>query len=1090
MRHDLCYNDGNRRLVRRAVMLSDGIYEQVINSKIQAQLEKLDPEQFKILTDPMQADDSRHLLTIYLSHVIEKGLHYIRDSYKSEEDQEALLAQIRLCNDIVEEIALHAQEAAPQGQQTGFEDDQILEKGQILTSIYHKINDTKALTDKEAVRPQTSIVENVLFTGSHNEPSMMSELKKEILTADRIDFLVSFIKWSAIRPLLQELRQFTSRDDFEKEPDQVRLRIITTTYTKATDFKAVEELAKLPHTQVKVNYETSHARLHAKSYLFHRDTNFSTAYIGSSNLSNPALTGGLEWNVKVTEQESFDIVKKFEVSFESYWNDPIFEFFDPSDEDCRRHLREELDKGIDDPLKNFHLESVIRPYAYQQEILDNLQAERQLHGRYKNLIVAATGVGKTLIAAFDYKRFKDSHNRANLLFVAHRKEILEQSIRKFREVLNDFSFGQLYVDGKKPDDLHHLFISIQSFNAADLTALTSDDFYDFIIVDEFHHAAARSYQKLLSYYHPKILLGLTATPDRMDGKDILSYFDGKVASTMLLGEAIDRNLLSTFQYFGVTDSVDYSKIKWTRGKYDVRELETAYLTADKQRAGLILNNVFTYTADINEVKGLGFCVSVRHADYMAQYFSQHGVPSLALSAESSSQERESAKDKLVRGEVKFIFTVDLYNEGVDIKEVNTILFLRPTESATVFMQQLGRGLRLCPGKDCLTVLDFIGQSNRHYNYRKKFSALAGPGRKPLKDQLKDGFSNLPRGCYIQLEKQAKEYILENLKQLGNQKNRLIEQVRTFEEDTGKKLTLHNFLTEYDLTLYDFYQKKGDRSLYRLKNWAEGRTDFQDVDDSVYSLLTGLFHINSVTLLDYWIRYIEGDKVPSDDRERLMRNMLYYTFYKKHPRKMGFSSIDEGIDSVLKESFVKEEVLEILRYNKDHIHFVAQKNEYPYTCPLQIGCDYNTNQIMAAYGLFDETHSPEFREGVKYFEDKKTDIFLINLNKSEKDFSPSTMYEDYAISPTLFHWQSQSQDRPESSKIQRYIHHKVTGNIISLFVREFKKIAANSQYTAPFTFLGNADYMSHQGSQPVSFVWKLHQPMPADLLPKANKTIAM
>lgn len=1071
-------------------MLSDGIYEQIISSKIEAQLNKLEPEQYKILTDPMEADDSRRLLTIYLSHVIERGLRYIRDSFPSEEDAQALLAQIRLCNDIVEEIARHAQKADPHGQPIGFEDDQILEKGRILTSIYRKLNDAKALTDQQPVRPETSIVENALFTGSHNEPSMMSELKKEILTADHIDFLVSFIKWSAIRPLLQELRQFTNRDDFQKAPDQIRLRIITTTYTKATDYKAVEELAKLPHTQVKVNYETDHARLHAKSYLFHRDTNFSTAYIGSSNLSNPALTGGLEWNVKVTEQESFDIIKKFDVSFESYWNDPTFEFFDPSDADCRRHLQEELDKGNDNPLKDFHLESVIRPYAYQQEILDNLEAERKLHGRYKNLIVAATGVGKTLIAAFDYKRFKESHSRANLLFVAHRKEILEQSIRKFREVLNDFSFGQVYVDGKKPDDFSHLFVSIQSLNAADLTALTTDDYYDFIIVDEFHHAAAKSYQKLLAYYQPKILLGLTATPDRMDGKDILGYFDGKIASTMLLGEAIDRNLLSTFQYFGLTDSVDYSKIKWTKGKYDIHELEDTYLTADKQRAGLILTNVLKYSADMNEVKGLGFCVSVRHAEYMAQYFSGHGVPSLALSAESSRQDRDTAKERLVSGDIKFIFTVDLYNEGVDIKEVNTVLFLRPTESATVFMQQLGRGLRLCPGKDCLTVLDFIGQANRHYNYRKKFNALTGPGRKPLRDQLKDGFSNLPRGCYIQLEKQAREYILENLKQLGNQKSRLIEQVRSFEEDTGKKLTLENFLSEYDLSLYDFYTKRGDRSLYRLKQWADGQTDFEDVDDSVYSMLTGLFHINSVTLLDYWIRYIEGDRTPADTMEKLMRNMLYYTFYKKHPQKMGFSSVDEGIDSVLEKTFVKEEVLEILRYKLSQVHFVSQPNEYSYPCPLEVGCDYNTNQIMAAYGLFNETESPEFREGVKYFADKQTDIFLINLNKSEKEFSPSTMYEDYAISPTLFHWQSQSQDRPESSKIQRYIHHKETDNMISLFVREYKKMVTNTQYTAPYTFLGNADYVSHQGSQPVSFVWKLHQSMPAQLVPKANKTIAM
>ena len=696
------------------------------------------------------------------------------------------------------------------------------------------------------------------------------------------------------------------------------------------------------------------------------------------------------------------------------------------------------------------------------------------------------GVGKTVIAAFDYKRFKQQHPTARLLFVAHRKEILEQSLRTFQEILNDFNFGELYVGGNKPKDIEHLFISIQSFNAAELSEWTTKDYYDYICVDEFHHAAAKSYQELLSYYNPKILLGLTATPDRMDGKDILKYFDGRIASKMLLGEAIDRNLLSTFQYFGVTDGVDYRKCKWIHGKYDTSELEKIY-TADRKRCALVLESVNRYVTDMDEVKGLGFCVSVNHAQYMADYFNEHGVPSIALSAKSMDDVRSSAKKNLVDGTIKFIFVVDLYNEGVDIPQVNTVLFLRPTENATVFLQQLGRGLRLYPGKDCLTILDFIGQANKKYNFGMKFEAMVGKGRKSLRKQIEDGFSNLPRGCYIELEKYAKEYILENLKQTDNTKNVLIDHVRTFEEDTGLPLTLENFLTEYNLSLYDFYQNNGGRSLYRLKKWAGLIESDRDVDDKIYSMLTGLFHVNSIRLLDYWIHYINGDHRPRTESEILMRNMLYYTFYKKHPTKMGFEDIDAGIDSVLQEDFVKDEVLQILQYNRKRINFVSGRNEYPFTCPLDMHCQYNTNQIMAAFGYFTETESPEFREGVKYFADKKTDIFLINLNKSEKDFSPSTMYEDYAINAHLFHWESQSQDREASDKIQRYIHHKETDNHVSLFVREYKRIGT---YTAPYTFLGDADYDRHKNERPVSFVWKLHAAIPAELLPKANKSIAM
>lgn len=678
-------------------MLYQGIYEQIVNNRIKSELDKIDIDKYDIGLEELEADDARRILTIYISYVIQQGLHYIRDSFPGSEERESLLEQIRLCNDIVREVAFHTKEP-------DFEDNIILEKGEVLTSLYEKLNTARNISKKSEIRPITSIVENALFTGSKNEPSMLSELKKEILSSDTVDLLVSFIKWSAIRPLLPELIEFTKRPD-------TKLRVIATTYTKATDYKAILTLSKLPNTEVKINYETNHARMHAKSYLFKRNTGFSTAYIGSSNLSNPALTGGLEWNVKVTEKESFDIVKKFSVSFESYWNDAAFELFDPEDPKCCEKLKEELAKPQFDAKNNRQLQVDIRPYAYQQEILDNLAAEREVYGHYKNLIVAATGVGKTIIAAFDYKRFKNRHERAKLLFVAHRKEILEQSIQKFQEVLNDFNFGQLYVDGKKPTSIEHLFISIQSFNSADFTSWTSEDYYDYIVVDEFHHAAAKSYQDLLAFYRPKILLGLTATPDRMDGKDILKYFDGRVASKMLLGEAINRNLLSTFQYFGVTDDVDYRKMNWTRGRYDVSELEKVY-TADTRRCALVLSSVQKYVADMDDVRGLGFCVSVAHADYMAEYFNMHGVPAISLSAKSVDDIREDAKQALVSGKIKFIFVVDLYNEGVDIPQINTILFLRPTESATIFLQQLGRGLRLCDGKDCLTVLDFIGQANR------------------------------------------------------------------------------------------------------------------------------------------------------------------------------------------------------------------------------------------------------------------------------------------------------------------------------------------------------------------------------------------
>jgi len=722
-------------------MLNQGIYEQIVNTKIKNELDLLDLSQYEIKLENLDVDDARKVLTIYISYIIQRGLKYIRDNFNNSEDKEALAAQIKLCNNIIDEVVQNSGD-------DDFKDFHILEKGEILTSLYSKLNSARAIDNKPIIHPNTSLVESTLFTGSKQEPNMLSEIKKEIVSCDSIDLLVSFVKWSAIRRIINELHEFTEREG-------TRLRIIATTYMQATDYKAIEKLATLKNTEVKINYETNHMRMHAKSYLFKRNTGFTVAYIGSSNLSNPALTEGLEWNIKVTEQESFDIIRKFDVTFESYWNDSNFETFNPNiDEDCVR-LKSELCKVINFKEQHFKLQCAIKPYPYQQEILDKLEAERELFNRYKNLIVASTGVGKTIIAALDYRRFREKHPNAKLLFIAHRKEILAQSIQKFREVLNDFNFGDLYVDGIKPSQIDYLFMSIQSFNAADFTSFTSSVFYDFIIIDEFHHAAAKSYQTLLEYYNPKILLGLTATPERMDGKNILSHFDGRIASEMRLVEAIDRKLLCPFQYFGVSDDVDYSKLSW-HGRYDIDELEKIY-TVDTKRASMILKSVHEYVTDINEVKGLGFCVSVNHANYMADYFNKNGIASLALSSKSLDDIRNDAKDNLILGKVKFIFVVDLYNEGVDIPQVNTILFLRPTESATVFLQQLGRGLRLYEGKECLTVLDFIGQTNNKYNFETKFRAMIGKTNKSIHHYIEDGFSNLPKGSYIQLEKMAQEY---------------------------------------------------------------------------------------------------------------------------------------------------------------------------------------------------------------------------------------------------------------------------------------------------------------------------------------------
>ena len=1050
--------------------LHEGIYEEIINQKLKNELLDIQLDSYDIGKERLDVEEARKVLSSYISSVTRRALKYVRDSESN--DQLALINQIQTCNEIIVTLSekLDDQE---------FQSLKIAEEGEVLTSLYSKINSIKSIKKSEVIRPITPISQSSLFTGSNYEPNMLGELKREILSSDSIDMLVSFIKWSGLRCIIEELKTFTEQRDG-------KLRVITTSYMEATDYKAIIELSQLKNTEIKISYDVDRTRLHAKAYLFKRETGFTTAYIGSSNLSNPALTSGLEWNIKVTEKDSFDIVRKFEATFESYWNDREFKGFNREEEEDQKRLRLALskDKGIKKNDITFVLD--IQPYFFQKEILEKLQVEREIFGRMKNLVVAATGVGKTVISAFDYKRFKQNKEHSHrLLFVAHREEILKQSRDTFRAILKDANFGELLVGNHLPNDLDHLFVSIQSFNSKSLFEKTTSNFYDYIIVDEFHHAAANSYQKLLHHYTPKILLGLTATPERMDGQDILCYFDHAIASEMRLTEAINRKLLSPFQYFCVSDTVDLSKLTWSQKGYNLRELENVY-TANDRRSSQVVSSIHKYVTDINQVKGLGFCVSVEHAKYMADFFNKVGIPSVPLYGYVSSSVRGQAQDQLVNGEIKFIFVVDLYNEGIDIPEVNTILFLRPTESLTVFLQQLGRGLRLSEGKECLTVLDFIGQAHKNYNFEEKFRSLLGKTKHSVRHYVESGFFNLPKGCFIQLEKQAQEYVLRNIKDTANTRANLIAKLKYFQEDTGFELTLKNFLNHTHLSLYDFYGKSRDRSFTRLLVEAGLKQGFVDEDEIfITKKIPNLFHLNSSVLLKFLIAYMEGSTGIHNEDEQYMLAMFYYTFYTSHPTKEGFSSIEEGMKKIIENTHFKDEIVSILRYQFEEIETMEFEPDFSFPCPLKVHSKYSTAQVLSALGYFNEEASPSFREGVKYFKDKKLDIFFITLNKSEKDFSPSTLYEDYAINERLFHWQTQSKVSEGSETARRYIHHKQTGNKIALFVREYK---SENGYTAPFVFLGTCEYVSHSGNKPMSFIWRLKEEIPSYLVPKANKNI--
>lgn len=859
--------------------MKQGIYNQLINTKLDNKL-KTNDQEFSFQKEKVLKESSLTILSHYMREVFERVLLLV-------DSEDKVSKQIQVCNNVIRTLVDELED-------DDVRDMLISKESEVLLSVIDKVN-SEILKKKALVRPITSITEDTLFTGADKEYNIASEMKKEILSADRIDILVSFIRMSGLNLIIDELREFTKNN---------KLRIITTCYMGATEYKAVKMLSELPNTEVKVSYDTKRTRLHAKSYYFHRHSGFSTGYIGSSNMSKAAMSSGLEWNVKVTEKSSKKILDKFKATFEAYWNEEEFKIFDPIENGIKLKQALRAEKYISNDIENKYLFD-IKPYAYQEEILEKLEAERFIRNNYKNLIVAATGTGKTVISAFDFRKFKKGNKNCKLLFIAHREEILKQSLECYRGILRDQNFGEIASGNYEMISPDNLFMTIQSFNSKKMYETLSSDFYDYIVIDETHHATAGSYEKLISYFEPKILLGLTATPERMDGEDILKYFDGRISAEIRLGEAINRKLLSPFQYFCISDNIDLSDVKWQRGGYDRTELSNVY-TKNTQRVDYIVEAIDKYVNEIDDVKGIGFCVGVEHARFMKDKFNEKGINSISLDGSSSVEERNSASGKLKSGEVKFIFVADLYNEGVDIPDINTVMFLRPTESTTIFLQQLGRGLRLAEDKECLTVLDFVGQANKNYRFSEKLRAIIGKTHNSVKSEIQNQFPNVPRGCYIHLEKKAKEYILDNIEGHIVNKRNIIKLMRQFRLDTNLEFNIENFTKFYHIKLEEIYK---NYTFSTLSYEAGLIKEFNDIDKKAFtSGIRRLISCNSMSWLKFVIDILKSEpKENYTDIETKMILMLHYTLYQSKPINMGLNSEVDIINRIKQNRVLVDEI---------------------------------------------------------------------------------------------------------------------------------------------------------------------------------------
>ncbi|PVY40237.1 DEAD/DEAH box helicase [Pontibacter virosus] len=1050
-------------------MLKEGIYEQLITTALKDKIDTLSAEKFFIAQVEIDKEEAAKILSEYLIDLIQLALRELK--------KDDLRKQVQFCNEIIqfvdEKINLEASNSL------------IYHEGYILTAVLSKIGktDKQLFDDLNRKIPQTGLSVSNLFTGSNSDISIDTEIERDILSADKIYWIVSFIRWSGLRIFERALREFTNREGAE-------LRIITTSYMGATEARALDFLSKLPNTRIKISYQTKIERLHAKAYIFERNTDFNTAFIGSSNLSKSALTKGLEWNLRVTSQENPHIIEKAKATFDHYWNSIDFEDLSIGGiAKFKEAIKNEKQRDNVVSLTNYFK---INPFPFQREVLEKLKVEREIHSNFRNLVVAATGTGKTIISAFDYQRFYLAQKgKANLLFIAHRKEILEQAIASFRAVLgsgfNDF--GQLWVGNHVPQDgdLQHLFVSIQTFYSQKhfFQERLSADYYDFIIIDEAHHSQAETYRIIFDLFEPKILLGLTATPDRMDGRSLLPDFNDKISAEIRLADALTLKLLSPFQYFCISDekSVNLKNVRWEAGRYNTTDL-TAVLST-KQRAALILDAVEYYLTDPFESKTLGFCSSKAHAQFMSDAFNAAGYRAVSLvSGNGNNTERATIRQRLIIGEVNFVFVVDIFNEGVDIPEIDTVMFLRPTESLTVFLQQLGRGLRISEGKECLTVLDFVSQAHVNYNFADKFRALAGKSRFNIQKEIENNFPHLPPGCNIRMEKHAKEYILDNIRSAVFNLRRLRREVASFRHYAHQELTLANFLRYHQLDI---------RTIYSTTTWSELKRDAGILNYEIVRYHTQIekglkrvVQIDSPSYLQFITNLVEHDfdYTDTDGLDNQFALMFYYDIWQKGIGEYGFTNIKEGLQAIGNYTVLKSELREIISYLRSQLEHTTKAVTLGYPLALELHARYSRDEILCAFGKTTPERAFPSQEGVINIPALNTELLLVTLNKSDKDFSPSTQYEDYAINEKIFHWQSQNKTAPESPVGISYIMHRENEKRLLLFVREEKKDAYG--FTSPYYFLGPVDYVTHKGSKPMSINWELHEPMPAFLWKGAAK----
>lgn len=912
-------------------------------------------------------------------------------------------------------------------------------------------------------------IEPRLITNQKNN-TFFEELKNSLETCDRFYFSVAFINYSGLQLLLDLFSSLENR--------HVHGKIITSTYLNFTDIKSLRKLKDFHHIDTKIYVADKYKGFHTKGYIFEYNDYFKII-VGSSNITQSALKTNVEWNIKyITKNKSEGFALEIIEEFNELWDltNVINEEFLTQYES----FLSEIDHFVRLEKRIFDNQVVIRENSMQQKALINLQKLRDNH-QNKALIIAATGTGKTYLSAFDVKLCSPR----KVLFLVHREVILSEAMKSFKKVHKNIDMSQYNAKNR---DLSgdFVFAMIQSLYINDHYKSIAPDAFDYIIADEAHRSLSPSYKKILDHFRPKFLLGMTATPERTDGANIFEYFNNNIGLEMRLRDSLKEDLVIPFHYFGISDvTTDLEDINLLNIDDVARRLSI------KDRVDFIIEKMEYYGFSGYKRKCLAFCVSNQHADYMAYEFNAYGYPSVSLSGDSSNHERKDMISKLESDidELEFIFTVDIFNEGVDIPSVNLVLMLRPTQSSIIFTQQLGRGLRKHPEKEFLTVLDFIGNHNKTFMIPIALSGSRYYDKDSLKVQLEKNFSDIPGCTNISMDSIAKEHIFSQLEKVNfTDMKYLREEYREFKNNNGGKIPR--------LTDYVAREAAPDPVKFILK--SNSYVEFVNLNEETKIFVASnilpiirmidkqlpIKRINEFVVLKYLIEkgsinFFQAKNeilkfVNDIDEDSLRHTFLYLSGQILGPNESNSYPFIEGngddylrlVDEEMMNCSIVAESLTygILRYQEE---FGKELLNYPYLKKYT----YYKMKDMGFLTNYDKSFASIRGSGVwKY---RNHYYLFVDLHKGE-DIHESINYKDKLITNKTMQWETQNKTTQNSETGKDLIFNQSRGIHLHMFLRKAKQIANQK---LDYIYIGEVNSISYEGERPITIQMEIVDAIP-------------